>query len=198
MSAPNSLKVKSLGLDAAREAAKKRVKDVQFKPIGPTDLNEPKFGKEDLNNEEHSGGNTWAGGVSTSILMDTDTDFSTKTGGRDTAGMGGRRGYMRLFKGNDIKQVKVRLMWPPRWSLNDHKVSDKLKDDVPDYIKERAREVAKVELAGRLEQLNMSIGEAKEYGMLLTEVQSHIASLHDLFESEVYYYYLCLNVMHAH
>ncbi len=28
-----------------------------------------------------------------------------QTGGRDTAGMGGRGGYKRLWKGGDIKQV---------------------------------------------------------------------------------------------
>lgn len=57
------LKVNRLGLDSARNAAKKDVKEVQFEPNGPTDLGAPKFGKEDPNNEEHSGGNTWAGGV---------------------------------------------------------------------------------------------------------------------------------------
>lgn len=30
-----------------------------------------------------------------------------QTGGRDTAGLGGRGGYMRLFKGHDIKQVSL-------------------------------------------------------------------------------------------
>lgn len=37
-----------------------------------------------------------------------------KTGGRDTAGMGGRGGYKRLFKGGEIKQVNVNLLiWRP-------------------------------------------------------------------------------------
>lgn len=31
--------------------------------------------------------------------------WHSQTGGRDTAGLGGRGGYMRLFKGHDIKQV---------------------------------------------------------------------------------------------
>jgi hypothetical protein len=31
-----------------------------------------------------------------------------QTGGRDTAGMGGRGGYKRLYKGGDIKQVRWR------------------------------------------------------------------------------------------
>ena len=44
--------------------------------------------------------------------------------------------------------------------------------------------MAREELARRLEELDMSKGEAKEYGSLLSEVQSHIAQLHDLLESE--------------
>lgn len=63
-------------------------------------------------------------------------------------------------------------------------VSDALKNDVPDHVKERAREMARLELARRLEELNMSAGEAKGYGALFTAVEGHIASLHDLLESE--------------
>ncbi|KAL6302276.1 AAA domain-containing protein [Sparassis latifolia] len=146
----HGLAVKRLGIDAAREVSRKKIVDVQFEPKGRTDLSNPKFGKEDPNNEPHVGGNTWAGG----------------TGGRDTAGLGGRGGYMRLFKGHDIKQI-----------------SDELKNDVPDHIKEQAREMARQELARRLEELNMSAGEARGYGALLTAVGSHIAQLHDLLEN---------------
>ena len=58
------LVVKNVGIDAAREAAKKQVLDLKFDPKGDTSLSHPKFGKEDPNNEAHTGGNTWAGGVS--------------------------------------------------------------------------------------------------------------------------------------
>ncbi|PIL28944.1 hypothetical protein GSI_08991 [Ganoderma sinense ZZ0214-1] len=150
----HGLAVKKLGIDAAREATKKQILDLKFEPKGDTGLNSPKFGKEDPNNEPHTGGNTWAGG----------------TGGRDTAGLGGRGGYMRLFKGHDINQV-----------------SDALKNDVPDHVKERARErareMARQELARRLEELNMSAGEAKLYGSLLAAVEGHVAQLHDLLEN---------------
>ncbi|KXN89721.1 von Willebrand factor A domain-containing protein 8 [Leucoagaricus sp. SymC.cos] len=81
----HGLQVPHLGLDAAREAAKK-VKDVEFEPTNKA-LDGPKEGKHD--NEEHSGGDTYAGG----------------TGGRSTAGMGGMGGYKRFYKGGDIKQV---------------------------------------------------------------------------------------------
>lgn len=43
--------------------------------------------------------------------------------------------------------------------------------------------MAHEELARRLEELDMSQGEAKEYGMLLAEVQAHIVQLLDLLES---------------
>ncbi|KAI0315297.1 AAA domain-containing protein [Amylostereum chailletii] len=142
----HGLRVHNIGLDASRESAK--VLDLKFEPKA-TDLSKPKYGKEDPNNAPHTGGNTWAGG----------------TGGRDTAGLGGRGGYMRLFKGHDINQV-----------------SDKLKQDVPESVKEQAREMARQELARRLEELNMSAADAKGYGSLLTAVQAHTIQLHDLLE----------------
>lgn len=58
------LAAKRLGLDAARKASQKRVKDIKFEPKGDTKLSEPKYGKDDPKNAPHSGGNTWAGGVS--------------------------------------------------------------------------------------------------------------------------------------
>ncbi|KAF8909617.1 AAA domain-containing protein [Gymnopilus junonius] len=142
----HGLQVPHLGLDAAREAAKKKVQDVQFEPKN-TDLDQPKEGEHD--DKEHSGGNRWAGG----------------TGGRDTAGMGGRGGYKRLYKGGDIKQIP-----------------DSLKQNVPDHIKEKAREMARQELQRRLEELDMSASEAKAYGQLLDATQAHMASLLDLLE----------------
>lgn len=53
--------------------------------------------------------------------------------------------------------------------------------------------MAKQELARRLEELNMSMGEAKEYGALLEHVQAHIAQLHDLLESMYIYDHLTIS-----
>ena len=53
------------------------------------DVDSPKHGKEDPHNEPHVGGNTWAGG----------------TGGRDTAGLGGKGGPYRLDAGHQVHQV---------------------------------------------------------------------------------------------
>lgn len=141
----HGLEVPNLGLDAAREAAKK-VKDVEFEPANKT-LDEPKEGKHD--DKEHSGGDTYAGG----------------TGGRSTAGMGGIGGYKRFYKGGDIKQVP-----------------DALKESVPEDVKEKAREMARLELQQRLEELDMSQSEARGYGQLLNATQAHMQSLHIMLE----------------
>lgn len=56
--------MKRVGLEAARETTRKRVLDVKYEPKGDTSLSHPKYGKVDPNNAPHTGGNTWAGGVS--------------------------------------------------------------------------------------------------------------------------------------
>lgn len=61
-------------------------------------------------------------------------------------------------------------------------VSEAVKSQVPDDVKEKAREMARQELERRLEELNMSVSEAKGYGRLLTATQTHMLSLHDLLE----------------
>jgi hypothetical protein len=55
--------VKKLGLDATREAVTKKIQDIQFEPTS-SDLDEPKEGEHDAENNPHHGGNRWAGGVS--------------------------------------------------------------------------------------------------------------------------------------
>jgi hypothetical protein len=61
-------------------------------------------------------------------------------------------------------------------------VSDTLKEKVPDSVREKAREMARQELQRRLEELDMSVGEAAGYGQLLTATQAHMVSLYDLLE----------------
>lgn len=55
------------------------------------DVSGPKHGKKDPKGDPHVGGNTWAGG----------------TGGRDTAGLGGKGGPYRLDAGHDVYQVPI-------------------------------------------------------------------------------------------
>jgi hypothetical protein len=45
--------------------------------------------------------------------------------------------------------------------------------------------MAREELKRRLEELNMSVSDAKGYGQLLIGVDAHIRSLHDLLERMV-------------
>ncbi|KAH8984497.1 AAA domain-containing protein [Lactarius hatsudake] len=95
---------------------------MQFDPQ-KTDLDKPKHGQEDPSGEAHTGGNTFAGGI-----------------------------------------------------------SNTLKEDVPESVREQARLMARKELEARLAELNMTSAGADSYGALLTAVQAHIAQLHDLLE----------------
>lgn len=67
---------------------------------------------------------------------------------------------MRLYKGHDI-----------------HQVSDALKADVPDEIKNQARDMARKELAARLAQIDLTNGEASTYSGYHDSVQSHVHQL---------------------
>lgn len=65
---------------------------------------------------------------------------------------------------------------------NINQVSNELKNQVPDHIREKAKQMAREELQRRLEELNMNVADAKGYGQLLAGVDAHIHSLHDLLE----------------
>ncbi|KWU41842.1 hypothetical protein RHOSPDRAFT_30334 [Rhodotorula sp. JG-1b] len=150
------LGVIQVGVDAVRGQEVpveqlRRAKEIDFDPVKEgrqTDLSGPKFGKQD--NKEHHGGNTWAGG----------------TGGRDTAGLGGRGGYMRLYKGHDIRQIP-----------------DALKAQVPDEIRDRARDMARKELAQKLAELDMSSAQANMYSYYHDRVAAHVHQLVTFLEN---------------
>ncbi|XP_013194318.1 von Willebrand factor A domain-containing protein 8 [Amyelois transitella] len=108
------------------------------------DVSSPKHGKEDPKNEPHVGGNTWAGG----------------SGGRDTAGLGGKGGPYRLDKGHDV-----------------HQLSDAEKNDVPEHVKKAAREMNRKAFEERLKEIKMSEYDAKLYGQFLRAVQPQIGAL---------------------
>ncbi|XP_049873594.1 von Willebrand factor A domain-containing protein 8 [Pectinophora gossypiella] len=108
------------------------------------DVSSPKHGKEDPDNKPHVGGNTWAGG----------------TGGRDTAGLGGKGGPYRLDKGHDV-----------------HQLSDAEKNDVPEHVKQAAREMNRKAFEERLKEINMSEYDAKLYEQFLRAVQPQIGAL---------------------
>jgi len=90
----------------------------------------PKHGKVDPFNAPHVGGNTWAGG----------------TGGRDTAGLGGRGGPYRLDSGHPI-----------------HQIPDYLKNEVSEEVKAAAKQMAEEGLRQKLAETELSIEEAKMF-----------------------------------
>ncbi|KAI8437077.1 hypothetical protein MSG28_010437 [Choristoneura fumiferana] len=102
------------------------------------DVSSPKYGKDDPENKPHVGGNTWAGG----------------TGGRDTAGLGGKGGPYRLDKGHDV-----------------HQLSDAEKDDIPEHVKKAAREMNRKAFEERLKEINISEYDAKLYEQFYRAVQ---------------------------
>ncbi len=61
-------------------------------------------------------------------------------------------------------------------------VSDALKGNITDDIREKAREMARQELRHKLEELDMSATEARGYGALLNATQIHMAALLNLLE----------------
>ncbi|GAA5995340.1 uncharacterized protein JCM10292_005112 [Rhodotorula paludigena] len=151
------LGVDVVGMDAVRgqilpTEELRRAKEIAFDPEKEgrdTSLSEPpKFGKDD--GKEHHGGNTFAGG----------------TGGRSTAGLGGRGGYMRLYKGHDI-----------------HQIPDGLKAQVPDELKDRARDMARRELAAKLAEIDMSSAQASMYSRYHDNVAAHVHQLATFLEN---------------
>lgn len=108
------------------------------------DVSGPKHGKEDEKNEPHVGGNTWAGG----------------TGGRDTAGLGGKGGPYRLDKGHKV-----------------HQLSDEEKADVPEHIQRAAREMGRKAFQEKLKEIGMSEFDANLYAQFSDSVQREVQLL---------------------
>lgn len=122
---------------------------VEYERHSGLDTNKPKHGKEDAKNEPHVGGNTWAGG----------------TGGRDTAGLGGKGGPYRLDKGHDV-----------------HQLSDEEKEDVPEHVRRAAREQADQALRDRLKEISMSKHDHDAYQGFRDPIRNDISNMRALFE----------------
>ncbi|XP_069941398.1 von Willebrand factor A domain-containing protein 8 isoform X2 [Cherax quadricarinatus] len=114
------------------------------------DVTEPKHGQEDPDNNPHIGGNTWAGG----------------TGGRDTAGLGGKGGPYRLDAGHDV-----------------HQLSEAEKDAVPAEVRRAAREMAQKAFKERLREIRMSEYDASLYEKLAGGVQQQVHALRTIINS---------------
>nr|XP_061799830.1 von Willebrand factor A domain-containing protein 8-like [Nerophis lumbriciformis] len=114
------------------------------------DVSAPKHGKVDPKNAPHVGGNQWAGG----------------TGGRDTAGLGGRGGPYRLDAGHKVFQV-----------------SQAEKDAVPEEVRKAAREIAEKAFKDRLKEIDMSEYDAATYERFSKAVRRQVQSLRTILET---------------
>ncbi|XP_074632889.1 von Willebrand factor A domain-containing protein 8-like isoform X1 [Acropora palmata] len=114
------------------------------------DVTTPKHGKVDPYNAPHVGGNTWAGG----------------TGGRDTAGLGGKGGPYRLDAGHDV-----------------HQLSDAEKGAVPDDVKKAAREMGRRAFKQRLREIQMTEYDAEMYESFSSRVRRQVLSLRVILDS---------------
>lgn len=113
-------------------------------------VSQPKHGKEDPDNKPHVGGNTWAGG----------------TGGRDTAGLGGKGGPYRLDKGHQV-----------------HQLSDQEKDDIPEHVKKAAREMNRQAFADKLKEIKMSAYDHSIYDAFSFPVRKQVQQLRVILSS---------------
>ncbi|XP_069677328.1 von Willebrand factor A domain-containing protein 8 isoform X2 [Periplaneta americana] len=114
------------------------------------DVTAPKHGKVDETGAPHVGGNTWAGG----------------TGGRDTAGLGGKGGPYRLDAGHKV-----------------HQVTQAEKDAVPEHVKKAAREMGQRAFKQRLHEIQMSEYDAKLYGQFSDAVSRQVQALRVILNS---------------
>ncbi|XP_053521402.1 von Willebrand factor A domain-containing protein 8 isoform X1 [Artibeus jamaicensis] len=114
------------------------------------DVSSPKHGKEDPDNMPHVGGNTWAGG----------------TGGRDTAGLGGKGGPYRLDAGHTVYQV-----------------SEAEKDAIPEEVKRAAREMGQKAFQQRLKEIQMSEYDATTYERFSGAVRRQVHSLRIILDN---------------
>ncbi|XP_021936474.1 von Willebrand factor A domain-containing protein 8 isoform X2 [Zootermopsis nevadensis] len=114
------------------------------------DVTKPKHGKVDETGAPHVGGNMWAGG----------------TGGRDTAGLGGKGGPYRLDAGHKV-----------------HQVTQAEKDAVPEHVKKAAREMGQRAFKQRLREIQMSEYDAQLYAQFSDAVSRQVQALRVILNS---------------
>ncbi|XP_004527380.1 von Willebrand factor A domain-containing protein 8 [Ceratitis capitata] len=110
----------------------------------------PKYGKVDPKNEPHVGGNTWAGG----------------SGGRDTAGLGGKGGPFRLDAGHKV-----------------HQLSDEEKDAIPEEVKRAAREMNRKAFEDKLKEIRMSAHDHQLYAQFSEPIRKQVQQLKAVLEA---------------
>jgi hypothetical protein len=130
----------------------RRVKKLQMivDRVSGLDVSGPKHGKVDPKNEPHVGGNTWAGG----------------SGGRDTAGLGGKGGPYRLDAGHKV-----------------HQLSDAEKDAIPEDVKRAARAMNRKAFEEKLKEIKMSKFDYNLYQQFSAPVKTHVNTLRNILST---------------
>ncbi|CDW54563.1 AAA 5 domain containing protein [Trichuris trichiura] len=129
-------------------------------------LSSPKHGQVDPTGSPHVGGSTYAGGTGDPQSFAPQQMASIVIlGGYNTAGLGGVGGPYRLDSGHPVYQ------------LPDH-----VKEQVPEEIRRKAREVAQRAFKERLREIRMSEFDAETYDSLMKQVGKHVDYLKQVMQ----------------
>uniref|UniRef100_A0A5S6QD72 von Willebrand factor A domain-containing protein 8 n=1 Tax=Trichuris muris TaxID=70415 RepID=A0A5S6QD72_TRIMR len=93
------------------------------------------------------------------------SNYAGGTGGYNTAGLGGVGGPYRLDAGHSV-----------------HQLPDYVKEQVPDEIRRKAREVAQRAFKERLREIRMSEFDAETYDSLMKQVGKHVDYLKQVMQ----------------
>lgn len=146
----HGIEIESYAKNELAELRRQREIQVSVDHFSGKDVSAPKHGKVDEKNEPHVGGNTWAGG----------------SGGRDTAGLGGKGGPYRLDSGHKV-----------------HQLSGAEKDDIPEHVKKAAREMNRKAFAEKLKEIEMSAYDHNLYEQFSKPVKPHVNTLRNILNS---------------
>lgn len=146
----HGLAIESYAKNELAEVRRQKEMQLTVESTSGKDVSSPKHGKVDPNNDPHVGGNTWAGG----------------SGGRDTAGLGGKGGPYRLDAGHKV-----------------HQLSDAEKDDIPEEVKAAARAMNRKAFDEKLKEIQMSKHDHSLYEQFRNPVKPHVNTLRNILNS---------------
>ena len=146
----HGLEIASYAKNELAELRRQREIQLTVDHVSGKDVSSPKHGKVDEKNDPHVGGNTWAGG----------------SGGRDTAGLGGKGGPYRLDSGHKV-----------------HQLSEKEIEAIPEHVKEAARAMNRKAYQEKLKEIEMSAYDHNIYEQFSKPVKPHVNTLRNILNS---------------
>lgn len=146
----HGIEISSYAKNELAELRRQREIQLSVDHFSGKDVSSPKHGKVDEKNDPHVGGNTWAGG----------------SGGRDTAGLGGKGGPYRLDSGHKV-----------------HQLSDAEKDAIPEEVKVAARAMNRKAFEEKLKEIQMSKYDHNLYEQFSKPVKPHVNTLRNILNS---------------